>query len=1558
MEWGVYSMNTERLYFEKRLSQAIATRKDLTDLEVNFIRQLALSLAAHELIEYDIDYLIEHMHQHWIRFKTHKPLPYVLQLSADHDRQTTSIHIIHQNYPFLIDTLTLLLKRIGLAIEMIFCIKITTERDLEDVVISFDENASQEASLLMIIPYLCQEERLNELESLVQEMLAQIQSMVDDFQNMKAACLSLTNSLIDDPAMKDFLLWILDNRYVFFSLECFEKKSDSWVIASDGKNLGVVQEVGLLDDEVTCVLAERTACVFAKDTVMSTLHRAAYRDVFYIKKYDSDGVVLKIYRITGLLTSEVYQCSLQDIPWVNNKVDRIFQYLDIEKDSYEGRKLQHQFTLFNRNDIFYTSFEELLNVVSGLYYLRDRPVVKLFLLAHPCSHSLIAYVYMPRDLFNSTVRIKVQEILFNHFQATECSFEPLLSESNLARIRFELRGPRLYTDLTQRPLIEEKLRHVTCGWQEQFYEQLKNNLEAYLVPEYLSKFSSLFSASYQEFYEPHDAIKDVFVMNNLNADHPVELCFFKTGTMKPHELRLKLFQYDQSLELSAIIPILENFGLKIINDRLFELKLKDNVVWLNDLLMHVHESNNQPIFNESLYKEVSEVFKRVLNNTIENDGFNKLIMIKGLTARQTILIRAWSKYLWQITFPFSQKYIEDVCAGYSTVIESLIKYFEVKFKPVMIEEQRMLKMQALEQSIELMLDALLNLDADKILRKLYNLVQSIVRTNYYQTDASGAFKEYVSFKFNPHLLTEMPLPLMQHEVFVYAAHAEGIHLRSSDVARGGIRWSDRVEDYRTEVLGLVKAQQVKNSIIVPSGAKGGFIVRNQSLLSSKEAILKAGIEAYKTLMRGLLDLTDNLVDEQDPYLVVAADKGTATFSDIANELSAAYNYWLGDAFASGGSQGYDHKKIGITARGAFESVKNHFIELGINIETESFTALGIGDMSGDVFGNGALLTPTMKLVAAFNHLDIFIDPNPDVVSAYQERKRLFTVAKGSWSDYNPALISQGGGVFSRKLKSIALTPEMRLLLNIEKEKMTPSELIHTLLKMKVDLIFNGGIGTYVKASSEQDHEVGDKQNDALRVNGSMLRCKVFAEGGNLGVTQRGRIEYAQCGGKINTDTLDNSGGVDCSDHEVNIKILLDFLISKASFDKNQRAALLLAMTEEIAQLVLTNNRDQNAVISMMQRIAVRDLKLHQDIIQDLTKRGCLDRDLEFLPTDEEIKRRLERQEGLVTPELIVLMSYVKMDLKAQLAQEDFTDYPLIAQQLLHEFPPLLIQTLGDKVFEHPLKNKIIATMVANIMINEVGLSFVYRMRSETSASYLSIVHCYFLARELFDNRRIRSMIAALDKNLGANFYNDLKIQFNRMLYRATRWLLKRKQFQQSQPEVIEPLKRSIDELRMFLVQRESYQRHKTYAVLFEAKVSEETIYYLATLIDLLPALEIHLLATQEAVSVTTVFPLYKRLGDRLRLDELRVAIDALVIHSEWDALARNFLRDDLDQYQLRLTQQVLRVLKEKSFESWEEDQAEHLHYWEEVCLSFNRIVDKSFVNFSVSIRALERFLIQ
>jgi len=1044
-------------------------------------------------------------------------------------------------------------------------------------------------------------------------------------------------------------------------------------------------------------------------------------------------------------------------------------------------------------------------------------------------------------------------------------------------------------------------------------------------------------------------------------------------------LSLKLYNAEQTIVLSDVLPILENMGLKAIGERPHELKFKDGShIWINDFDMKY--AINKAIDLDDVQDIFQASFTKIWFGTAENDGFNRLVLEAYLTWQETVMLRAYTKYLRQTGFTFSQNYIELALINNPEITKALVQLFILRFNPS-YQSGRHSDPKELLAYIEQALDAVTSLDEDRIIRRLLELILATIRTNYFQSTDDGKIKSYISFKFDPALISDLPLPRPKFEIFVYSPHVEGVHLRAGKVARGGLRWSDRREDFRTEVLGLMKAQQVKNTVIVPEGAKGGFVVKvPQTAEMNRDEYMKEVIDCYSTFISGLLDITDNIkegrivppvdvvrYDTDDPYLVVAADKGTATFSDIANGIAQKYGFWLDDAFASGGSAGYDHKKMGITSRGVWVSVKRHFREINIDPDKDDFTVVGIGDMGGDVFGNGMLLSKQTKLIAAFNHVHIFLDPDPDPAISYEERKRLFNLPRSSWTDYNPELISKGGAVFNRSAKSIKLTPEIKHILNTKKENMVPNELIQAILKAPVDLIWNGGIGTFIKSTQESHTDVGDRTNDGIRIDATELNARVIAEGGNLGLTQLARIEYSLQGGIVNTDFIDNSAGVDCSDHEVNIKILLNRLVAEGEMTREQRNKLLEKMTDEVAELVLLDNYDQTQMLSLETSVAQQTLDLFRQYMNDLEKNERLDRKLEYLPDEKTLLERKANNKPLTRPEIAMLLAYCKMYLKQDILKTDVPEEPYYKKYLLTGFPKLLCEKYESQMNEHSLRREIVATQLCKNITDRMGINFVERLQRETGASIAFIICAFTIAANIYRMEDMWHQIKSLDYQVNQNIQYRMMLQIYYLIRRATRWFLRNRKPNIEIEKTINDFTPYISEMIKRLPQlldgpdKEAYETAIGY--LIEQGVPEKLAKSVAGCNTLFTSLDIVESAQRYELDLVDVAKTYYLIGNRLELNWLRELMNSYSVDNQWDELARAGFRDDLDRVQRKLSARVLTMkVKDAKVKTIEEkiDNWIHRHQflmerWHKLLADVKSSDIVGFVTYSVVLRELFDF---
>ena len=1525
-------------------------------------------------------------------------------LESDGWQSTHSVvFILHPNIPFLIDSLRMAINQREIGTHSIQHSILRVERDDNGKLKKLhttkkaSKDASYEAFIVLEIDRHSAPEDLRDLEQTLQKVLHEVRIAVGDFPIVKEKVseivkeLDATTAGISEEGKEEaraFLTWLVDDHFTFLGYDeyDFAKDKQGMVVRRvENSELGILRVNNERPDRVRLnELPQRTRhemtrsddiFIFAKSAQRSRVHRPAYPDYIAVKKFNSKGEVVGERRFLGLYTARVYNERPDEIPLLRRKFQSVMKRSGFLTDDYAGKELEQILTLYPRDELFQIETDELLRVAKNILYIQERRRIELFMREDVYGQFVTCLAFFPRDIYNTELRLKVEQVLLDRLEAEDIEFVTHFSESVLARVQFTIRVPQV--ENRQLPLAEirDKVIELAQSWRDGLYEALSEAYGEEQGNELYRVWAGGFPASYTDMFSPRRAAIDLEHITASARDDDLAMSFYRALEEDENTLHFKLFYPDEPLPLSDVMPIFDNLGFRVIGEHPFEvIDRTGKTVWIHDFTLQSHTGNMvdihriRPIFEE--------LFRRVWHGEAENDAFNRLLLSSYMSWREIALLRTYARYMRQIRFSNSQTFISNTLVNHVNLTRILLEYFEIRFNPERFKSKG--KSEAAQQKLEIEfnagLDEVENLSEDRVLRLYLELMQATLRTNYYQPDGEGQPKPYISVKFDPSQIPDMPLPLPMFEIFVYSPRVEGVHLRGGKVARGGLRWSDRFEDYRTEILGLVKAQQVKNAVIVPVGAKGGFVAKRLPDPSDREAFQAEGIAAYKTFIRGLLDITDNLVDsgiqppervirhdEDDHYLVVAADKGTATFSDIANGLAAEYGFWMGDAFASGGSNGYDHKKMGITARGAWVSVERHFREMGINPAVDEFTAIGIGDMGGDVFGNGLLCSEKTRLVAAFNHIHIFIDPTPDAERSYKERKRLFELPRSAWTDYDSKLISKGGGVFSRNAKSIPVSPEMKKLLGIKADRVPPNMLISHILKAEVDLLWIGGIGTYVKGSGESHSDVGDKANDGLRINGAELRCRVVGEGGNLGFTQMGRIEYALKGGRLNTDFIDNSGGVDCSDHEVNMKILLNRAVAMGDLTGKQRNIMLEEMTDDVASLVLKNNYRQTQAISIASEDAATRLEEYRRLMNTFESEGKLNRALEFLPDDETLSERKLAKKGLTRPELSVLISYVKGDLKQVLIDSNLPDNPLLAGEMYKVFPRDLTKRFSKELGEHQLRREIIATQIANDMVNHMGITFVERLNQSTGADAASIALAWIIARDVFRIDSWWDKIEALDFHVSADLQMELMQDLMRLMRRAVRWLLRNRRAELNIQSHMERFADSVwaitSGLPEYLGDQARANWEKRNDQLMAAGLPKELASVLAGTGYLYSSLGI--IEAQEATGMPlkTVANLYYDLGDRLDLTWFANAIAALTPSSHWQALARESFREDLDWQQRALTTGVLKTAEspEKvtdSVNAWEQRNQHMIDRWNAMLAELKGVREPEYAMFSVALREL------
>ena len=1235
-------------------------------------------------------------------------------------------------------------------------------------------------------------------------------------------------------------------------------------------------------------------------------------------------------RFLGLYTSKAYAASVNEIPQIRRRTADVMQAVGVLPESHAAKSLQSILDAYPRDELFQIDTSTLIEHAVGILRLQESQRARIFVRRDPFGRFASVQVFVPRDRYNTELRIKIGDELSQAFDGQSIEFTPMLTDSPMARIHYLVRARTQVPKNVDIAMLEARVAQLAQRWEDECKQSLLQVHGESHGLTLASRFANGFPAAYKEEFSGQMAAEDVQVLADLSLGKSMAVRLYRPLDSTLGVVRFKIYCLSK-VALSDSLPVLERMGARVLDEHPYQVVdagagSECTECWIHDLGLQLPVTAD---FSE-IRTRFENVFAKVWCKEFDSDDLNKLVLSTTLNARAIAVLRAYTRYFKQLGFPFSQSYLEDTLNKNALLAQLLYQLFESRFDPS-TSSDRVDAQKCLNELIEKQLSAVASLEEDRVLRQYHHSILATLRTNVWQLDAAGASKPYMSFKFNSREVPGMPEPKPLFEIWVFSPRVEAIHLRIDKVARGGLRWSDRREDFRTEILGLVKAQQVKNTVIVPVGSKGGFVLKNPPPVGDRDAFMAEGIACYKLLLCGMLDLTDNLVkgnvvpprqvvrqDVDDPYLVVAADKGTASFSDIANGVSADYGFWLGDAFASGGSVGYDHKKMGITARGAWESAKRHFRSLAHDIQTTPFTVVGIGDMSGDVFGNGMLLSTQIKLVAAFDHRHIFIDPTPDVARSFAERQRLFNLPRSSWDDFDRSVMSEGGGIYPRSLKSIPLSAAAREVLGIEAQELPPNELLHALLQAPVDMIYNGGIGTYVKATPESHAQAGDKAGDAFRVNGNQLRCKVFVEGGNLGCTQLGRVEFAQSGGLIYTDAIDNSAGVDCSDHEVNIKILLDRVVEAGDLTLKQRNDLLASMTEEVGHLVLTDNYYQTQALDVACHRPGYFLNGQQRLMQWLEGAGRLNRKIEFLPSDEEISRRRTTKQGLTAPEGSVVLAYAKMSVFDDLLASNLPDDPYFTSVLKAYFPKALTEKFASAIDLHPLKREIIATFVANTVVNRTGATFVNFLAAEAGASTADVVRAYTLAREVFDLEPLWDQIDALDGSVTSSLQLDLLCKLIAIAQRASRWML-RARFQESDlPTLIGRYQPGARELRANLeswlpqAAVDNWDQAKQKLVL--AGVDPELARNLSALEFIFPALDLVDLMESTHATLEQVAQTYFGVDSALGLSSWRVQINRLPTDTLWQTQARGSARDDVYAIASQITQSVL--LRYTSVSNW------------------------------------------
>lgn len=1451
------------------------------------------------------------------------------------------LELLNDDMPFLVDSLSMELSRRGFTIYSTIHPIINITRDKSGKISAVSDKGEQRESIIHFeISPLPDGTSAEQLITDLEWILQNVRASVDDWQKIAEKANSATKSLksakspdaaIPAEEVADFMSWLVDKNFVFLGYaeyQFFDDKGKDALIVIPESRLGILKMsdeasprgLEALPPEQRQYLLAPQLIEITKSNRRSLVHRPVPMDYIGLKKFDKNGKVIGEERFLGLFTSNVYYQSTESIPLIRKKVAQVLERSELEPASHDGKSLKTILEFLPRDEIFQMSDDDMLETSMGILALEAKPTVRIFARKDIFERFISFMVFVPRERFSTELRRQIQQIIERNYNGNTFSFSTQINEAPLARLHLIIRTTPNDIPKVSIKSVEQEIAKCAYRWADLLTDALEAKHGEKIAEKFIRTYADAFPQNYINLYNVDAAIADIEKIEQATATNALTLELFHRKNENEQIFHLKIYNPNEEIALSDILPMLENAGFRAIEERPFLIKLQNgSSVWIRDFRLQ-HASNDKIDF-ENIKPLLEETLLKVWRLEIENDRFNALILKAGLNYRQVVMLRAYAKYLKQIGFVHGQNAICQAFSANPSIAKDIVAFFESRFSstdsPATSFDE---KLSQVESAVH-----------DRILRRYIDLINATLRTNYFQKNSDGSFKPVLSFKFSSMLVPELPKPVPFAEIFVYSPRVEGIHLRGGKVARGGLRWSDRADDFRTEILGLMKAQMVKNSVIVPVGSKGGFVLKQAP--TARDKLQEEGIACYKLYLSGLLDITDNIVDGKivtpaqvvrhdgdDPYLVVAADKGTASFSDIANSVSAAYGFWLGDAFASGGSVGYDHKKMAITARGAFISVQRHFAEMGVDIEKTPLTAVGIGDMAGDVFGNGMLLSKNIRLIAAFNHLHIFIDPTPDERTSFTERKRLFDLPRSNWTDYDKKLISKGGGIYERSAKSISISKEAQTALGLSKATLTPDELIRAILLAPVDLLWNGGIGTYVKAEDETDEQVGDRANNALRVNGRDLRCKIVGEGGNLGFTQKGRIEYARAGGRINTDAIDNSAGVDCSDHEVNIKIAFSSEVANKKLTLEKRDKLLASMTDEVAELVLKDNILQTQALSIEQARGAKLIDSQTRLIHQLEKLGLLDRAIEFLPSDRQLTDLKKTGKGLTRPELAVLLSYSKMARYNSLLESNLPDDEYFVENLKNYFPKAMREEFLSAITNHPLRREIIATIITNDIVNYAGTTFTFNMSVDLSVSMRDVTAAYIIVRDLFNLPEIWKKI---DEHMDTGSQMDNIFNIQRFVERSIFWLVRNIRSPLNVSEIIKNFAPAIKNMKGD----------------FE---------------ELSSVFDIITIARKTKTSENAVSKIYNEIGEAMYLEWLRNCSQNISMESYIDKLAAQAILGDFYDEQRRLT--TLVIENGNNLDGWRKSHEDEFSQYESFMLENKSDENVSLSKLMVALRYLRTFV--
>ena len=1559
---------SQRIYGLDAICAAAAARSDAPEDAARFARRLFERVADKDLAAAPADQRAGAA-QGLLAFARRR-LPGIAKVRAfnptvaDHgfESRHTVLQIVNDDMPFLVDSVANELSRRDIAVHLLAHPVAAMRRDLDGDLIAFDveansatgEKAQPESLMHLEIDRQGSQgadaRQLDELAAAIGRVLGEVRLAVEDWRPMRQACLDAIADLAPGRAPdfgehEDFLRWLEAGHFTFLGHRRYRYVEDAsqasglrYELIPDSA-LGILRrdearlfDGGLGGGEAMARLARGPQkLMIVKTDRPSLVHRGGRMDCVIVKTHDADGRATGERRLAGLFTSMAYHALVRDVPLLRGKVDSVLRRSGLDPNSHDGKALQATLESYPRDELFQIDEGTLYDHALGILQIQEQRRVGLFVRSDVVGRFVTCLVFAPRERFDAALSDRFAEVLARAWNGTVTSTASSSGgDSPLTQALYTL---KLTTPEAQPPdldILERSLIEAATSWNDRFRSALQDVMGEAEGRAAARALRDYFPATYREVFPASVAVADLGPLQAALSGTPFGVRLQREPGQPPHRFDLRLFHPVAPAALSDILPPLECLGLRVLSEAPFALGGKGagterasggTGAALQVLTVEVNGGGAVDLAADG--DRFAEALSQVWSGAMESDGLNRLVLSAGLAWRQVVVLRAYAKYLRQAGIAFSQDYMERVLVAYPAIAAAMVELFEARFDPSALAESAE-RREKIEARLAIELEKVKTLDEDRILRRFLNAIRCTLRTNFWQLDPSGSIKEWISFKIDSRAIDELPAPRPLVEIFVYSARMEGIHLRGGRVARGGIRWSDRREDFRTEILGLMKTQMVKNAVIVPVGSKGGFYVKRPPINGTREQQQAEGIDCYRTLIRGLLDITDNYTadgiaaprdvvrhDGDDPYLVVAADKGTATFSDIANTLARDYGFWLDDAFASGGSAGYDHKKMGITARGAWESVKRHFRELGQDIQATPFTVAGVGDMSGDVFGNGMLLSRHIRLIAAFDHRHIFIDPTPDQAASWAERQRLFDLPRSSWMDYDKTKISVGGGIHDRGAKSIALPPEAQKALGLDAATIAPLDLMRAILKADVDLLYFGGIGTYVKASSESHAEVGDRATDALRIDGKEVRARVVGEGANLGFTQRGRIEAALNGRRLNTDALDNSAGVDTSDHEVNIKIATGEAIARGALATADRNALLFSMTDEVGALVLRNNYQQSQSVSVTEAMAGEEHDRLERFMRALERQGRLDRGVEFLPDTDAMRIRGLARHYLTRPELCVLLAYAKLDLNDEILASDLPDDPLLEGELLRYFPTALQSAYEPAIRAHRLRREIAALQVVNSLVNRCGPTFVRTVGQRTGASAAAIARAFAVVRDAWKLRDLWGDIEALDPSLKAEAQTAMLVASQRFLTRAVQWTLRRLPQPLDTMAATQSLRDSVaalGDLPASLIGAAESTALGERAAAFETRGAPAALARRAAALETLAAAgDLMQAAHVSNVDIEQAARLYFRLGERLSLAPLRTAAEKLPREGQWPAQAALAAQDELAALQADLLTSALRI---------------------------------------------------